>query len=706
MRNISGNRRKICLCTDSLEPSGVGEHMLALATALSAAWDITLAAPPNDRELLSRAAALGLVVRELPMLASGIEDWFARAGFSLVHVHAGIGWEGHGLARGARAAGVPFLVRTEHLPYLLTDPEEKAAHAEGVAQVDRVICVSRAVAASHHQAGIDPGKIIIIRNGIAPAMARRSRAEVRATLGLSGQKVIVTVARLSAQKGHRTLLDAAPEVLSAHPDACFLLVGTGPEEIALRKIVQRKSLGASVRFLGRRDDVPDLLAAADLLLLPSLFEGLPLVVLEAMAAGLAVVATRIGGTEEAVADGITGRLFGAGDAAELARCVTGLLADPAAAAAAGTAGEERFRREFQAARMAGETHGLYVAGLRSLSAISSCNPGAAMSRVHIGFIGAGGIAQRHLGVLEQFDDVEIAAIADTQPGRAAEVARRFGARAYDSHAEMLAAQKLDAVFICVPPFAHGAPERDVLRRGLPFFVEKPLSADLGTAEAIAREVAAAGIITGVGYHWRYLDTVEEARALLAQAPAQLVSGYWLDATPPPEWWWKQTLSGGQIVEQATHILDLARYLVGEVEQVFGLIGHLQREPFPGLDVATASSASLKFASGAVGSISATCVLKWGHRIGLHLFSDGLAIELSDREIMVDRGRGRPVRTAKGDPVWHEDRDFIDAVKGLPDRIRCSYREALQTHRLALAIARSAAQETPVQLAQGREMENV
>ena len=66
----------------------------------------------------------------------------------------------------------------------------------------------------------------------------------------------------------------------------------------------------------------------------------------------------------------------------------------------------------------------------------------------------------------------------------------------------------------------------------------------------------------------------------------------------------------------------------------------------------------------------------------------------------------PMASPKGDPVWHEDRDFIDAVRGLPDRIRCSYREALQTHRLALAIARSAAQETPVQLAQGREMENV
>lgn len=321
-----------------------------------------------------------------------------------------------------------------------------------------------------------------------------------------------------------------------------------------------------------------------------------------------------------------------------------------------------------------------------------------MNRTRIGFIGAGGIAQRHLGVLEQFDDVDLVAFADVDFDRALAAATRFGARAFASHDELLSDESLDAVYICIPPFAHGAAERAVIAKGLPFFVEKPISLDLKLAEDLAAKIDAAGLITGVGYHWRYLDTVEEARRQLEQRPAQLVSGYWLDQTPPPQWWWHQDQSGGQMVEQTTHIIDLARYLVGDVTQVFALAGHRDRADFPGLDVATVSTASLRFASGAIGNIGSTCLLNWGHRVGLHLFAEGLALELTDHDIMIDVGAGRPVRHAEGDPVWREDRDFIDAVRGAPSRIRCSYAEALKTHRIALAINQSAQTGQPIDLA--------
>ncbi|SFV38470.1 Predicted dehydrogenase [Devosia crocina] len=321
-----------------------------------------------------------------------------------------------------------------------------------------------------------------------------------------------------------------------------------------------------------------------------------------------------------------------------------------------------------------------------------------MNRTRIGFIGAGGIAQRHLGVLEQFDDVDLVAFADVDFDRALAAAARFGARAFGSHDELLSDESLDAVYICIPPFAHGAAERAVIAKGLPFFVEKPISLDLKFAEELAAKIDAAGLITGVGYHWRYLDTVEEARRQLEQRPAQLVSGYWLDQTPPPQWWWHQDQSGGQMVEQTTHIIDLARYLVGDVTQVFAMAGHRDRADFPGLDVATVSTASLRFASGAIGNIGSTCLLNWGHRVGLHLFAEGLALELTDHDIMIDVGAGRPVRHAEGDPVWREDRDFIDAVRGAPSCIRCSYAEALKTHRIALAINQSAQTGQPIDLA--------
>ena len=137
-------------------------------------------------------------------------------------------------------------------------------------------------------------------------------------------------------------------------------------------------------------------------------------------------------------------------------------------------------------------------------------------QVRIGFIGAGLIANRHLGDLLGFHDVRVVAVADLEPERAAGLAERCGGTAYAEFEEMLDREHLDGVYICVPPFAHGQPEAAVLDRGLPFFVEKPLGADLATAETIAARVAAESIVTATGYHWRYLDITERAQALLAE----------------------------------------------------------------------------------------------------------------------------------------------------------------------------------------------
>ena len=304
----------------------------------------------------------------------------------------------------------------------------------------------------------------------------------------------------------------------------------------------------------------------------------------------------------------------------------------------------------------------------------------------IGFVGGGGIAHRHLHVLQAFDDVELAAVAD--PARAAETAGAFGMAPYDDHRRMLDAERLDAVYVCVPPFAHGAVEADLAERGLPFFVEKPLALDLETAEQTARAVEAAGVVTAVGYHWRYMSHVQVAKDLLDERPARLALGYWLGDTPPPAWWHRRDGSGGQMVEQTTHVFDLARHLVGEAVSVTAAGGRTDRPAFPDLDVHDATAALVTFASGAVGTFASTCLLGWTHRVGLHLFGDGLAVEVGEHDVMVDVGRGRPVTPAASDPVVAEDRDFVDAVAGGPDRVRVPYAEALRTHRLTLAAQRA------------------
>lgn len=666
------NAREVVIATDSLSPSGVGRHMLILATALGAGWRPRLLFPDH-----AEGAALVREARSSGLNAAVVaqEGWAQTfRGAGIIHIHAGIGWEGHALVDLAAAAG-GRIVRTEHLPWLLTNREEIDAYAGRLGAIAAIIAVSEAGAADWRGAlgklRVALPEIHAVPNGIHAVEEPRPVPEC---------PTILCVARLSRQKNHDVLLGAFAKLRRRSPTARLLLAGEGPEEARLRRRADRLGLEA-VEFLGQRQDVPRLLASADLLVLASAFEGLPLVVLEAMAAGTPVIATRIGGVCEVLGDDHPW-LVPPGDRRALSDAMSDALSDPAARAATAQRQRSRYEAHYTADRMGRQTAAIYE---RSVSPLAR---GSAMT-TRLGFIGAGGIAHRHFDVLTQMEDVRIAAVADPDAGRAAAAAAKLGAEVFSDHDAMLAGVELDAVYICVPPFAHGDPERACLARNLPFFVEKPVTLDLDLAEDLGREIHRRDLVTAVGYHWRYLDTVEAAREELVRNPPHLMTGFWLDQTPPPQWWWDEGRSGGQVVEQASHIIDLARFLAGDVTEVFGAAARRDREDFGGLSVATASAATLRFASGAIANLSATCLLRWNHRVGLHVFSDALAIEITDHDVMIDVGRGRPVRPAQGDPVWREDRDFIDAVQGRENRIRCPYAEALKTHRVAHAVARSA-----------------
>jgi myo-inositol 2-dehydrogenase/D-chiro-inositol 1-dehydrogenase len=122
-------------------------------------------------------------------------------------------------------------------------------------------------------------------------------------------------------------------------------------------------------------------------------------------------------------------------------------------------------------------------------------------RLRIGCVGTGFIAGQHLSALGTFDDVEVVAVADTVLERAEQVAERHGARAYGDGVALLGTEDLDAVWLCVPPFAHGVLEAAAVDRGLPFFVEKPLALDLPRAQDVAGRLAAAGLTTGGTWGW-------------------------------------------------------------------------------------------------------------------------------------------------------------------------------------------------------------
>ena len=312
------------------------------------------------------------------------------------------------------------------------------------------------------------------------------------------------------------------------------------------------------------------------------------------------------------------------------------------------------------------------------------------AKARIGMIGAGAVAARHVRVLLAMDAVEVAGVADPALERARELAAGAGAAAYPNHMELLAAERLDAVYICVPPFAHGAPELAVIDAGLPMFVEKPVAIDQETADRIAARLAERPLLTCTGYHWRWLDIFDRAAGLLADRPARLVQCSWLDKVPPPQWWLRRSGSGGQTIEQTTHVLDTARALAGDVTEV-----HAYAEAaLPAADVHDVSVATLRFASGAVGTVASTCLLPRLHRAGVHIVADSLSLELTETELIVENGR-REAWTAEADARPRPDRDFIAAVRGGENRIRVPWPEAYRTHLVACAITRSADEGRPV-----------
>jgi myo-inositol 2-dehydrogenase / D-chiro-inositol 1-dehydrogenase len=317
-----------------------------------------------------------------------------------------------------------------------------------------------------------------------------------------------------------------------------------------------------------------------------------------------------------------------------------------------------------------------------------------MTATRVGLVGAGGVAQRHARVLSGLPNVQVVGVTDVVPAAAEALAGACGAEVFPDVAALLSAG-LDAAYVCVPPFAHGAAERAIVAAEVPLFVEKPIAIDRDTAAEIAELIAERGLLTAVGHHWRYADAVERARRLLAGRPVRLVTGGWLDKVPPVGWWPRLDRSGGPVIEQAAHVLDLARHLSGEVTDVYAY-GNGTPPDVPGADVDGATAAALRFASGAVGTLAATCVLGWKERAGLDVYADGLAVRITETSLAVRDGDAESVLDCDPDAARVAvDRAFIDAVRGDGNDVRVSYAEAIGTHALALAVAESAATGRPV-----------
>ena len=213
--------------------------------------------------------------------------------------------------------------------------------------------------------GVKSEKIVVIPNGIGReyrltaegtlfngVSVTAARQKTREVLGVSLQaQLILSVGRLTDQKGHIYLVDAMPYVVSHFPDALVLLAGDGSTRQDLEKQVRELGIGGAVRFLGTRSDIPALLAATDLFVLPSISEGMPNALLEALGMGVPVVASRLGCVEEIVTHGETGYLVSPGDAGALGETIVSLLENPDLRMRLDKAGRELVEKKYTQEQM-------------------------------------------------------------------------------------------------------------------------------------------------------------------------------------------------------------------------------------------------------------------------------------------------------------------------------------------------------------------
>jgi glycosyltransferase involved in cell wall biosynthesis len=372
----SAGKIRVLVLIDRPSLAGGGER-LAVQTAIrldpgrfettlcATRWDPTEATSDVVAPALAdlRAAGvefLGLKRRSTFSLASWarLASELRRHRIDVLHAHK-FGSNVWGTLVG-RLARVPVVIAHEHTWSYVGRPLRRLLDRHLIARgTDAFLAVSAEdMRRMIEIEGISARDVLMVPNGIPPLPS--ARRDVRRELGIPADApVIGTVTRLYRQKAPEVVVLAAARLAAGFPGLQVLIVGAGPEESRVRALIDAQGLSDTVRLLGLRDDVPEVLAALDVAVSTSDWEGSPLSVIEYMAAGLPVVATAVGGVPDLITDGVHGLLVPRGDSAALAAAVERLLRNPEDAHAMGRRGRDRQRREFDLDSMVRRLERLY-----------------------------------------------------------------------------------------------------------------------------------------------------------------------------------------------------------------------------------------------------------------------------------------------------------------------------------------------------------
>jgi L-malate glycosyltransferase len=348
---IGGTERQMVELARRLEPSRFRVHLACFHQRGPLLRDVPPRIPIREFPVQGfiNVAAVGRLIK--------FASWCRSIDAAIVHtcdLYANI----FGLP-GAALAGVP--VRIANRREILTGDKSRAqlrSQRLAYRAAHAVVANSSAARDQLAREGVPAGKLRLIANGLdagrfVPVTMRRNIRR------------IVMVANLRPEKGQDTLLAAAPRILARYPDASFTFVGDGPRREALELLTRALGISERVRFMGEGRDVAAILAAHDLFVLPSRSEAFPNALIEAMATGLPVVATAVGGIPEVVRPGINGQLVRPDDERVLADAVLTLMDNPAAAAALGRAARADVERHYTIDRMVERFEQLYLAEIET-----------------------------------------------------------------------------------------------------------------------------------------------------------------------------------------------------------------------------------------------------------------------------------------------------------------------------------------------------
>lgn len=327
-----------------------------------------------------------------------------------------------------------------------------------------------------------------------------------------------------------------------------------------------------------------------------------------------------------------------------------------------------------------------------------------MTSLRLGVIGAGWIAHTHVERILQMPAAVVTAVADVEPARARELAEKAGARAYVDWRQLLSehASDLDAVFVCTPPQHHLKPAIATLELGIPVYLEKPIARTLKDADAIVEAAQRTGVLCAIGYQWHSLSAIERIRHELDGQSVGLIVGRSLGPTASRPWLLHRAQSGGQLLERASHHLDLQRLIAGTITTVratAGWVALADRERGDG-DIEDVISLELSYANGATGTIHVAW-LNSGIR-GIYdvtiAGSDALMTLTLDPVFTLDGvSHGRPIRQREDRPPGATAiASFLDSVRSAPRSPRlCTPADAATTLAVALACERSLESGLPV-----------